>query len=120
MKAKKVLSLLSLALLPLFLYANDDIPLWQGNVPTPGDPTDPRSIENVVTASIDGRVVTVSFNNLTTSHIVVIDSNNQTVFNQTYSASYSVQADLLSIPLGNYTIYIYAYGYCWVGVFSIE
>lgn len=118
MKAKKLLFFL--ATITLTAVANDDIPLSQGSVPPGGEPTDPRSITNVVTASIDGRVVTVSFNDLTTSQIIVTDSANQTVFNQTYSASYSVQADLLSIPLGNYTIYIYAYGYCWVGVFSIE
>jgi hypothetical protein len=97
-----------------------EIELKSGSTPEPGEPTNPRSIESEVTASIDDQVVTVSFSDLTTSQIIVTDSANQTVFNQTYSASYSVQADLLSIPLGNYTIYIYAYGYCWVGVFSIE
>lgn len=119
MKAKKLL-LLFLALIASVLYANDDIPLWQGNDPNPGDPTDPRSIVSLVTASIDGQVVTVSFSELTTSQIVVTDSADQTVFNQTYSAAYSAQADLSSLPTGNYTIHIYAYGAWWYGYFVLQ
>lgn len=118
MKANKLLFFL--ATISLTAVANDDIPLAQGSVPPGGEPTDPRSITNVVTASIDGQVVTVSFSDLTTSQIVVTDSVNQTVFNQTYSAAYSAQADLSSLPTGNYTIHIFAYGAWWIGVFSVE
>ena len=120
MKAKKLLSVLSLALIASVLYANDDIPLWQDDGPGPGEPTAPRSIENEVTASIDGQVVTVSFSELTTSQIVVTDSADQTVFNQTYSAAYSAQANLSSLPSGNYTIHIYACEAWWYGYFVLQ
>ena len=91
-----------------------------GGVPEPGEPTNPRSIECEVTASIDGQVVTVSFSELTTSQIVVTDSADQTVFNQTYSAAYSAQANLSSLPSGNYTIHIYACEAWWYGYFVLQ
>ena len=115
MKAKKFLSLLSLALITTAMYANDDIPLRQEDGPGPDEPTIPRSIENEVMASIDDQVVTASFSELTASQIVVTDSADQAVFNQTYPASYSALADLSSLPAGNYTLHIYAYGYWWYG-----
>lgn len=97
-----------------------DIELKSGGTPEPGEPTDPRSITNEVTASIDDQVVTVSFSELTTSQIVVTDSSDLTVFNQTYPAAYSAQADISSLPAGSYTIHIYAYGSWWIGVFLVE
>ena len=110
--------LLLLALLPVVSFAGNNIPL------TPEDPTphgsDPRSIENEVTASIDDQVVTVSFSELTASQIVVTDSANQTVFNQTYPAAYSALADLTSLAAGNYTIHIYAYGSWWYGYLVLQ
>lgn len=88
---------------------------------TPGlDPDDePRSITEV-TASIDGQVITVSFSELTASQIVVKDSASLTVFNQTYSTAYSALADLTSLVSGYYTLYIYAMGEWWYGVFELE
>lgn len=88
---------------------------------TPGlDPDDePRSITEV-TASIDEHVITVSFSELTESQIVVTDSANQTVFNQTYVPAYSVQANLSTLTAGIYTLYIYAMGDLWYGSFAIE
>ena len=115
MKARTLLSFLSLIFITSMMSANDDIPLWQDDGPEPGEPTTPRSIENLVTASIDGQVVTVSFSELTASQIVVTDSANQAVYNQTYPAAYSALADLSSLPAGNYTLHIYAYGYWWYG-----
>lgn len=118
MKVSKLL-LVFLATISLTVVANDDIPLSQGGVPPEGEPTDPRSITSGVTASIDGQVVTVSFSDLTTSQIVVTDSSDLTVFNQTYPAAYSAQANLSSLPAGNYTIQIYAYGSWWIGVLVV-
>lgn len=119
MKANKLL-LMFLATITLTAVAKDDIPLSQGGVPPEGEPTDPRSIASGVTASIKNQVVTVSFNDMIASQVVVTNSSNQTVYNQTYSASYSVQADLLTIPSGIFTLYINAYGCWWIGEFSIE
>ena len=91
-----------------------------GGVPSEGDQTDPRSIECEVTASIDDQVVTVSFSELTASQIVVKNSANLTVFNQTYIPAYSAQADLTSLAPGSYTLHIYAMGDWWYGHFEIE
>lgn len=101
------------------LQAGDNIHLVQNDPPVI-DPEDaPRSIECEVTASIDDQVITVSFSELTASQIVVRDSANLTVFDQTYASAYSAQADLTSLTLGLYTIYIYAYGEWWYGFFSL-
>lgn len=120
MKAKQILSFLSLALFSTAMYAIDDIPLNQSNLPAPGEPTNPRSIENVVTASIDGQVVTVSFSELAVSQIVVTDSAELTVFNQNYAPAYSAQANLFSLLSGSYTLHIYAFGVWWYGYFILQ
>lgn len=104
------------------LFSNAAVPvivIKQGGIPSEGDEDNPRSIECEVTASIDEQVITVSFSELTASQIVVRDSANLTVFDQTYASAYSVQADLSSLTLGHYTIYIYAYGEWWYGFFSL-
>ena len=116
----KFYSLLTiLATVSILSFANDEIPLRQVSVPEPGEPTNPRSIECEVTASIDSQVLTVSFSELTASQIVVKDSASLTVFNQTYSSAYSAQADLPSLLPGYYTLYIYAMGDWWYGQFEI-
>ena len=91
-----------------------------GGVPELGEPTNPRSIECEVTASIDGQVLTVQFSELTASQIVVRDSADNTVFDQVYVPAYSVQETLVSLSAGNYTLYIYAMGDWWYGQFEIE
>ena len=83
-------------------------------------PLHPRSIECEVAASIDDKVVTVSFSELTASQIVVTDSADLTVFNQTYTPAYSAQADLSLLPSGNYTLYIYVQGYGLYGSFLLQ
>jgi hypothetical protein len=112
---KTILSLLAV-LIGQFVMA-DNIDLVRGY---PGlDPEDdPRSVTQV-TASIDGQVVTVSFDELTASQIVVTNAANMTVFNQTYVPAYSVQANLSSLPSGSYTLHIYAMGSWWYGVFNL-
>ena len=80
---------------------------------------DPRSITGVVTASINGQVVTVSFSEPTASQIVVKDSSNMTVFNHTYTPEYSVQVNLSLLPSGYYAIYIYAIDSWWYGYFNL-
>ena len=84
--------------------------------PFPGERSEPTT----VTASIDDQVVTVSFSELTASQIVVKNSVNLTVFNQTYVPAYSAQADLTSLAPGCYTLHIYAMGDWWYGHFEIE
>lgn len=91
-----------------------------GGVPGPGDPVNPRSIEFEVTASIDGQVVTVSFSELAESQIVVTDSAELTVYNQTYAPAYSAQVNLCYLSSGSYTLHIYAFGIWWYGNFIIN
>lgn len=118
---KKGLLLLLLGMYALFAYAGAPIIIVRnGGVPTEGDQPDPRSIESVVTASIDSQVITVLFSELTTSQIVVKDSADLTVFNQTYASAYSVQANLSALPSGSYTLHIFALGSWWYGYFEIE
>lgn len=119
MRTKFYFSVFILAMLPIFTNANDDIRLRPGLEPPSGEPTDPRSIECEVTASIDGQVITVSFSELTASQIVVRDSANLTVFDQTYTSAYSAQADISTLPSGSYTLHIYALGYWWYGHFNL-
>ncbi len=119
-KMKKGLLLAIFSLITISASAQHNIELKSGSVLPPGEPTDPRSIECEVTASIDGQVITVSFSELTASQIVVRDSANLIVFNQTYSSAYSAQADLTSLVSGYYTLYIYAMGDWWYGVFELE
>ena len=83
------------------------------------DPEDgPRSVTQV-TASIDSQVITVSFSELTASQIVVTDSANLTVFDQTYAPAYSAQAVLSTLPSGSYILHIYALGSWWYGYFVL-
>lgn len=106
--------------LNLVASANDDIPLSQEGVPLPGSGNNPRSVYEI-TASINNQVVTVSFDSQIESQVIIIDSQTSTtVYDQTYVPSYSVQANLTSLPSGNYTLYIYAYDVWWHGVFVIE
>lgn len=117
---KKGLLLLLVSMYALFTNAVSPIIIVKnGGVPSEGDQTDPRSIECEVTASIDDQVVTVSFSELTASQIVVTDSANLTVFNQTYAPAYSAQANLSLLPSGSYTLHIYALGSWWYGVFNL-
>ena len=83
--------------------------------------TGARSVDtSTITASIDDQVITVSFSDLTASQIVVKNSANLAVFNQTYIPAYSAQADLTSLAPGCYTLHIYAMGDWWYGHFEIE
>jgi hypothetical protein len=83
--------------------------------------TGARSVDtSTITASIDDQVITVLFSELTASQIVVKNSANLAVFNQTYIPAYSAQADLTSLAPGCYTLHIYAMGYWWYGHFEIE
>ena len=115
---KKTILFLFVALIGQLMMADNNIDLMKG-YPGPDPEDKPRSITEV-TASIDGQVVTVLFSELTASQIVVKDSANLTVFNQTYAPAYSAQADLTSLVPGYYTLYIYAMGYWWYGQFEIE
>lgn len=116
---KKTIILIFSVLLGQFAMAENNIPLVRNH---PGlDPDEqPRSIEFELTASIDGQVVTVSYTDLVASQIVVRNSANQIVFDQTYALAYSVQANLTSLPVGSYTIYVYVMDDWWYGQFEIE
>lgn len=114
---KKTIILLFTVLIGQLVMAHNNIHLVRDS---PGfDPEDdPRSITEV-TASIDGQVVTVLFSELTASQIVVTNSTNQTVFDQTYMPAYSVQANLSNLSSGSYTLCIYVFGSWWYGNFVI-
>lgn len=78
--------------------------------------------ESVVTASIDEQVLTVSFADVTASSIVVYDATDPdtVLFSQIYAPAYSAQADLTSLPAGEYVVEIYAFDEWWIGEFEID
>lgn len=78
--------------------------------------------EQVVSASIDEQVLTVSFTDVTASSIVVYDATDPdtVLFSQNYAPAYSAQADLTSLPAGEYVVEIYAFDEWWIGDFEIE
>ena len=118
MKLKHHLFLIA-AMITFSLYAND-IELKTGGTPPPGEQNNPRSTCEIF-ASIEEGTVTVIYESQTASRVMVIDSQTSTtVYDQTYVPSYSVQANLTSLPSGSYTLYIYAYGIWWHGTFAIE
>ena len=80
-----------------------------------------RSATATVTASLECQVLTIQFSELTSSQVIITDGlTNSTVWSDSYNPSYSVQANLTSLPAGSYTLYIYAYGVWWHGAFAIE
>jgi hypothetical protein len=62
----------------------------------------------------------VSFTDVTASSIVVYDATDTVVFSQNYTPAYSAQADLTSLPAGEYVVEIYAFDEWWIGDFEIE
>ena len=115
---KKTILFLFAVLLGQFVMAENNIHLVR-NHPGINPDEQPRSITEV-TASIDGQVLTVQFNELTASQIVVKDSADNTVFNQVYVPAYNVQETLTSLSAGIYTLFIYAMDEWWYGQFEIE
>lgn len=87
----------------------------------PGTSTGSRT-EVVVTASINQQVLTVSFTDATASSIVVYEESDPdtVLFSQTYAPAYSVQANLTTLPAGDYVVEIYAFNEWWIGEFDIE
>ena len=86
-----------------------------------GTHTGSRS-EVVVSASIEDQVLTVSFSDATASSIVVYEESDPdtVLFSQTYAPAYSVQANLTTLPTGDYVVEIYAFDEWWIGEFEME
>ena len=72
MKTRFFISVLMMVL-SLSVNANDDIPLSEGGVPFPGGGNNPRSVYEV-SASVSNHIVTVSFESLIDSRVVVTES----------------------------------------------
>lgn len=117
MNRKKIVIMLFAALFTLSLFAKDDIIVRK----KAGHETGSRT-EEVVTASINQQVLTVSFTDVTASSVVVYEESypDTVLFSQTYAPAYSVQANLTTLPAGNYVVEIYAFDEWWIGEFEIE
>ena len=117
MRKKNIILLILAVVFTLPVFAHSQISLRKQS----GHQTGSRR-EQVVSASIDEQVLTVSFTDVTASSIVVYDATDpDTVrFSQNYAPAYSAQADLTSLPAGDYVVEIYAFGYWWIGYFEIE
>lgn len=117
MRKKNIFLLILAVVFTLPAFASTPVSLKQ----KPGPNTGSRS-ESAVTASIDEQVLTVSFTDVTASSIVVYDATDPdtVLFSQNYSPAYSAQADLTSLPSGEYVVEIYAFDEWWIGDFVIE
>lgn len=114
---KQILTLL-LLIASSFSFADNNIPLIMDD--PLGDLNDRSVVGVYIQAGISYQTITVLFQDYIASQILITDSNNQTVFSQSYNPSYSVQADLSSLSSASYTLYIYAYDTWWHGTFAIE
>lgn len=117
MNRKKIVIMLFAALFTLSLFAKDDIIVRK----KAGHETGSRT-EEVVTASINQQVLTVSFTDVTASSVVVYEESDPdtVLFSQTYAPAYTVQANLTTLPTGEYVVEIYAFDEWWTGDFEIE
>lgn len=117
MRKKNIILLILAVVFTLPVFAHSQISLRKQS----GHQTGSRT-EQVVSASIDEQVLTVSFTDVTASSIVVYDATDPdtVLFSQNYAPAYSAQADLISLPAGDYVVEIYAFGYWWIGYFEIE
>ena len=117
MRKKNIILLILAVVFTLPVFAHSQISLRKQSVHQTGSRT-----EQVVSASIDEQVLTVSFTDVTASSIVVYDATDPdtVLFSQNYAPAYSAQADLTSLPAGDYVVEIYAFGYWWIGYFEIE
>lgn len=117
MRKKNIILLILAVVFTLPVFAHSQISLRKQS----GHQTGSRT-EQVVSASIDEQVLTVSFTDVTASSIVVYDATDPdtVLFSQNYAPAYSAQADLTSLPAGDYVVEIYAFGYWWIGYFEIE
>ena len=117
MRKKNIILLILAVVFTLPVFAHSQISLRKQS----GHQTGSRT-EQVVSASIDEQVLTVSFTDVTASSIVVYDATDPdtVLFSQNYAPAYSAQANLTSLPAGDYVVEIYAFGYWWIGYFEIE
>jgi hypothetical protein len=117
MNKKNILLLLLVAIVTLPVFGSKDVIQLRKNGPHTGS----RS-EVVVSASIEDQVLTVSFTDATASSIVVYEESDPdtVLFSQTYTPAYSVQANLTTLPAGDYVVEIYAFNEWWTGNFYIE
>ena len=115
MRKKNIFLLILAVVFTLPLFASTPISLKKQSGHQTGSRTD-----QVVSALIDEHVLTVSFTDVTASSIVVYDATDTVVFNQNYTPAYSAQADLTSLPAGEYVVEIYAFDEWWTGDFEIE
>ena len=117
---KKLFFILTSALLliPEFINAgNPIIIIREGDTP-PDEQNNPRSI-GIVTASIEDCIISIFCSSQTESRIVVTDTNDSIVFDNSYESNYYFEANLSSLISGRYVLNIFAYGMWWVGEFEL-
>lgn len=107
----------ALLLTPEFINAGTPIIIIGGNIP-PDEQNNPRSI-GIVSASIEDCIITVSCSSQTESRIVVTDTNDSIVFDNSYESDYYFEANLSTLISGRYVLNIFAYGMWWVGEFEL-
>lgn len=107
----------ALLLIPEFINAGTPIIIREGDTP-PDEQNNPRSI-GIVTASIEDCIISIFCSSQTESRIVVTDTNDSIVFDNSYESNYYFEANLSSLISGRYVLNIFAYGMWWVGEFEL-
>lgn len=119
MKKRNFILLLLAAIVTIPLFAAEN---QIGIRKKPGPQTGSRTIEGAVTASINDKILTISFADVTSSSVIVYDATDPDtlLFSQKYAPAYSAQADLTSLFIGEYVVEIFASDEWWIGEFEIE
>lgn len=111
---KKVFMLAALLCCTLSGYA-EELPIKI----TKKDLPDPRSLIQLPTATIDGQVLTISFESSNSFEVSVVDASGAVVYTSVYSAQGAV-ITLPNLPAGDYKLEIEDTAHLYSGEFVIE
>ena len=81
----------------------------------------PKSPTSQVLAALEENVLYLSFTPSSSSEVIIIDSQTNTVvYSNTFGVAAGQVIPLTTLPAGGYVLSIYAFGQWWEGVFVIE
>lgn len=118
---KKVLLFIFVSCLVCINSFGEDIilqPEEGGNGTGQGQPKSPTA---QVLAALEENVLYLSFAPSSSSEVIIIDSQTNTVvYSNTFGVAAGQVIPLTTLPAGGYVLSIYAFGQWWEGIFVIE
>ena len=78
-----------------------------------------RSLEIPLSYNLVNDILQIQMCYPTNCSMIIVDSCDSVIIDQTYPASTSIQVDLSALPSGSYYLYIYAYDCWWLGEFEL-